>query len=310
MTFMALETALQHRISELVTQNRVLLFMKGTRHFPQCGFSATVTQILDGLVSDYQTVNVLKDPDIRQGIKEYSNWPTIPQLYVDGKFVGGCDIIREMYLAGELHEGLGVADELEAPKVSLTPAASEAFRAAAGEDAEEGGLRIEINGQFEYALSVDTPQPGDFVVEADGLKLLIDRASATRANGMSIDYSDAGESGFKIDNPNEPPRVKQLSVQELAQMRERGEAFELIDVRTEQEHGTASIEGARLLDDAGRGELLRLDKDTPLVFLCHHGQRSQAAAETFLQQGFTRVFNVRGGIDAWSREVDSSVPRY
>ncbi|MDD9945277.1 MAG: rhodanese-like domain-containing protein [Myxococcales bacterium] len=127
---------------------------------------------------------------------------------------------------------------------------------------------------------------------------------------MSIDYSDAGESGFKIDNPNEPPRVKQLSVQELAQMRERGEAFELIDVRTEQEHGTASIEGARLLDDAGRGELLRLDKDTPLVFLCHHGQRSQAAAETFLQQGFTRVFNVRGGIDAWSREVDSSVPRY
>ncbi|MET0386469.1 MAG: Grx4 family monothiol glutaredoxin, partial [Polyangiales bacterium] len=91
---MALESALQSRIQEVIASDRVVLFMKGTRNFPQCGFSATVAQILNGLVPQYKTVNVLTDPDIREGIKAYSEWPTIPQLYVDGKFVGGCDIVR------------------------------------------------------------------------------------------------------------------------------------------------------------------------------------------------------------------------
>ena len=79
--------------------------MKGTPQFPQCGFSATVVEILKRTgVSDYLAVDVLKDPEIRQGIKDYANWPTIPQLYVDGEFVGGCDIMREMYQSGELQQ--------------------------------------------------------------------------------------------------------------------------------------------------------------------------------------------------------------
>jgi len=96
------------RIDALVKDNRVLLFMKGERRFPQCGFSATAVQILDSLLSDYGTVDVLADPAIREGIKEYSSWPTIPQLYVDGEFQGGCDILREMYATGELQQKLGV----------------------------------------------------------------------------------------------------------------------------------------------------------------------------------------------------------
>ena len=99
-----MEEALRNRIAELVEGNRVVLFMKGTRNFPQCGFSATVVQILNELVPEYHTVNVLKDPDIREGIKEFSSWPTIPQLYVGGKFVGGCDIVREMFETGELKQ--------------------------------------------------------------------------------------------------------------------------------------------------------------------------------------------------------------
>jgi len=81
--------------------------MKGTKTFPQCGFSATVVEVLKRVGVDFQDVNVLADPDIREGIKEFSHWPTIPQLYVRGKFVGGCDIVREMYEAGELQELLG-----------------------------------------------------------------------------------------------------------------------------------------------------------------------------------------------------------
>ena len=90
-------------IHEQVTAHPVVLYMKGTPQFPQCGFSATVAEILKRCgVDDYYSVNVLADDEIRQGIKEYANWPTIPQLYVNGEFVGGCDIVRSMYESGEL----------------------------------------------------------------------------------------------------------------------------------------------------------------------------------------------------------------
>jgi monothiol glutaredoxin len=93
-------------IDNEVKTNDVVLFMKGTPTFPQCGFSGQVVQILDYLGVDYKGVNVLENIDVREGIKEYSNWPTIPQLYVKGEFVGGCDIIREMFQQGELQSYL------------------------------------------------------------------------------------------------------------------------------------------------------------------------------------------------------------
>jgi monothiol glutaredoxin len=95
----------QERIKEKVTGNRVVLFMKGTPQFPQCGFSALAVQVLTACgVKDFASVNVLADQEIREGIKHYANWPTIPQLYVNGEFVGGSDIMREMYEAGELQK--------------------------------------------------------------------------------------------------------------------------------------------------------------------------------------------------------------
>ena len=103
---MSLDEATRSRIASTIGSDHVVLFMKGDRRMPQCGFSATVVQILDTLVPDYTTVDVLADPDVRQGIKEFSSWPTVPQLYVDGDFVGGCDIIREMYQSGELQKTL------------------------------------------------------------------------------------------------------------------------------------------------------------------------------------------------------------
>ena len=90
------------QIDTLVKQHPVLVFMKGDRNFPQCGFSAQVVRILDSMLPEYTTVDVLQDQTIRDGIKEYSSWPTIPQLYLDGEFQGGCDIITEMYQSGEL----------------------------------------------------------------------------------------------------------------------------------------------------------------------------------------------------------------
>ena len=92
----------QARIAELVKANEVVLFMKGTPLFPQCGFSSRAVTILERLGANFETVDVLQDPEIRQGIKEYSDWPTVPQLYVKGEFVGGSDIMIEMYQSGEL----------------------------------------------------------------------------------------------------------------------------------------------------------------------------------------------------------------
>ena len=92
------------RIAEIVRADDIVLFMKGTALFPQCGFSSRAVAILDHLGATYQTVDVLQDPEIRQGIKEYSDWPTIPQLYVNGEFVGGSDIMMEMFESGELQE--------------------------------------------------------------------------------------------------------------------------------------------------------------------------------------------------------------
>jgi monothiol glutaredoxin len=97
-------SVVHERIKQDVASNPVVLYMKGTPVFPQCGFSAAVVQILSELGVKFKGIDVLTDPEIRQGIKEFSSWPTIPQLYVKGEFVGGCDIIREMFQAGELQQ--------------------------------------------------------------------------------------------------------------------------------------------------------------------------------------------------------------
>jgi monothiol glutaredoxin len=317
---MQLDSELKQRIEGLITSDRVVLFMKGTRHFPQCGFSATVTQILNKLVPQYATVNVLSDPGVREGIKAYSEWPTIPQLYVDGKFVGGCDIVREMFQDGELHTLLGVtppaateAAPRTAPKLTLSPAAKRAIESAKGDEA--GNLRLEITAEFEHALSIDEPEDDDFKIDAGGMIVLVDPDSAQRAEGVQIDFEegasdDASDTGgFKIENPNEPAKVRSLSAAALKQMIDSGEKFEFYDVRTPEERKLASIQGAKLLDEAALRHAEGLDKDTPLVFHCHHGGRSQAAAERFVREGFKRVYNLVGGIDAWSG-VDPSVPRY
>ena len=97
-----LDAALRTRLESLINGHKVMLFMKGTKHFPACGFSNAVVQILGKEGVPFETFNILSDADVRQGLKDYSSWPTYPQLYVDGKFVGGCDIVTEMHQNGEL----------------------------------------------------------------------------------------------------------------------------------------------------------------------------------------------------------------
>ncbi|NUP13130.1 MAG: Grx4 family monothiol glutaredoxin [Polyangiaceae bacterium] len=308
---MQLDEGVKNQIEKLIKEHRVMLFMKGNKSFPQCGFSATVVGILKELGVDFHATNVLADPALRDGIKAFSDWPTIPQLYVDGQFVGGCDIVREMHASGELANVLGAKVEpVKAPSITISEAAAKAFKDAAepGDDV----LRVEIDARFAVDLYFGPKKANDLTASSNGIAIAIDPASARRADGMKIDYVDGPQgAGFRIDNPNAPASVKQISAKELAAMLTADKAgVHLFDVRTDGERETASIEGSIHLDGEGRAKLEKLDKDAVVVFQCHHGVRSLAAAEHYLKQGFRRVYNLAGGIDAWSVDVDPKVPRY
>jgi monothiol glutaredoxin len=230
--------------------------------------------------------------------------------------VGGCDIVREMFVAGELHELFGVKqEEVKPPSITITPAARKALEAAqqtpeAGEEA--GMLRLAVSSKFEYELVLDEKKKGDFVVEAGGgVQVLVDRQSAQRADGTVIDFVNGPQGGgFRIDNPNEPGGVQSLSPKQAKAMLDKGEAKLLIDVRPDDERARAKIEGAKQLTSEVAAELDALDKSTPIIFHCHHGMRSRSAAERYAAEGFSKVYNLEGGIDAWSLEVDPKVARY
>ncbi len=297
-------------IKNAIEKNDVLLFMKGTREAPSCGFSARTIEVLESLMNEFSTVDVLAHPEIREGIKEFSSWPTIPQLYVKGEFVGGADIIGEMYESGELQKSLGLApDDAEPPKITITPSAQEALQGYIADSNEV--VLLEIDSDFQPGLSIG-PAPQMAILSKDkDITIALDRLSATRADGLVIDFIDTKEGkAFKLNNPNEPGKVKDLTVSGLQGKMERQEKLRLIDVRRPDEWDKARIEGAELLDSSLAEQLAELSKDTLLVFQCHHGHRSARAAEQYVQQGFKEVYNLVGGIDAWSQEIDPKISRY
>jgi len=309
---MALDEDIRQEITELIGANEVVLFMKGDRSAPQCGFSATVVGILDSMISEYHTVDVLSAPHIRDGIKTFSSWPTVPQLYVKGEFVGGCDIIQEMFGSGEIYKALGVDPlEIVQPTIEITATAAEALKQASAQHGGDGReLHLSVDATFQSHLSIAPRTPADIEAITSGVLLLLDPISASRADGITIDVSDTPDGqAFRVDNPN-APRIQAMSVQELKAALDANEAIELLDVRTPEERAIAAIPGAALLNEDEAARIESMPRDTKLVLHCHHGGRSQQAAEQFISLGFSQVFNVIGGIDAWSQEIDPDVPRY
>jgi len=309
---MSLDESTRGKIDSLINSHPVMLFMKGNRQAPQCGFSAKVVSILDDYLSDYETVDVLSDGEIREGIKAYSSWPTIPQLYVRGEFLGGCDIITEMAGAGELFAALGVEHpETVVPTIHITDEAAKMLKQAAAQNGGEGQcLHLSVSRDWQTSLSMSPQSSMDVQVDANGVILMVDQFSTVRADGISISLVETAEgNGFKVDNPN-APTLGEMSVQELKALMDSGESFEFIDVRTPKEFETARIPGAVLLDEAQYQRMMELPKQTKIVFICHHGPRGVNAGQQYISQGFTNVYNVTGGIEAWSSEIDPAIPRY
>lgn len=307
---MTISDATREKIENYLKQDRVVLFMKGTPQQPMCGFSAKTAGLLDSLLPEYASVDVLQDPEIREGIKVYGNWPTIPQLYIDGELVGGCDIVTQMFNTGELHEHLGMSKpDATPPEVTVTDAAAEKIREAM--QGHEGiGLHFSVDPNWQSQFNLAPAQGHEIAVKSNGITLLFDLASAQRARGAVIDWvSTVQGEGLTINLPEAPAPVHQMPVSELKEKLD-ADAIILVDVRPDDERARASIDGSMSLTGDNMRKLEAMPKDTAMAFICHTGQRSNVVGEHFRRQGFTRVSNVAGGIDAWSREIDSSIPRY
>jgi monothiol glutaredoxin len=261
---------------------------------------------LNDLEVEYATVDILShsNQDLRSGMKEYSEWPTFPQLYVEQEFVGGSDIVSQMFAAGELQQMLGVEmEEVPMPVITLTPAIVEAFQQATSQ--YPGVIRVDVNAQFQVDIGVGPAEQSDYVVESNGFSVHMTRGTAKRADGMKLDFNPG--MGVLVDNPNAPASVRQMDVNGLKDLMNSNETFVLYDVRTPQEMATASINGAIPFTV---DHLQGLEKDAVIVFHCHHGGRSMQAAQSILAEGYTNVFNLAGGIHAWSQQIDPSVPTY
>ncbi len=307
---MTLSDSTREKIEGLVGENRVVLFMKGTPKAPMCGFSSKTAGMLDSILGDYTSVDVLEDQDIREGIKVFGNWPTIPQLYIDAELVGGCDIVTAMFNSGELHDMLGVErPDRTPPEVTITDAAAAKILEAM--QGHEGiGLHFAVDAGFQSQFNVAPVEGHEIKVEANGVTMLFDAASAQRARGAVIDWvSTMQGEGLTIHLPEAPEPVRQMSVTELKEELDNNNVI-VIDIRPEDERARASLDAARPLDRETMAEIEAMPKDTALAFLCHHGNRSNIAAEHFRKNGFTNVANVAGGIDAWSKEIDSDIPLY
>ena len=308
---MSLEPALRSRIESILNANRVVLFMKGQPSMPQCGFSAKAVGALQDLGVEFDHVNVLADADIREGIKAYGEWPTIPQLYIDGELIGGSDIILQMAGNGELSSVLGLAaPDRTPPRITVTPAAVEMLRGALA-DSPGASLQLGIDARFQPNFQLAPHDDNAIAAESNGLRVQFDLASARRAEGITIDWvDDIRGKGLAIDNPNAPKAVQELSVRDADDQLRAG-SITVVDVRPADERAIAAINAPfETFDGDNRARLEALPKDTALAFLCHHGGRSAQAAEQFRALGFTKVSNITGGIDAWSNEVDNGVPKY
>lgn len=308
---MSLSATTRERIESLINQDKVVLFMKGTPQQPQCGFSAQTVSMLGGIVDHYATFNVLDDPEIREGIKEYSDWPTIPQLYIDRELVGGCDIVTSMFNSGELHDLLGVdKPDRTAPEISVSDEAAEHIRAALAGD-ENLAIHFSIDGNWQSQFHTAPASGHEISAEANGIQFLMDLNSAQRARGAHIGWNDSLQGhGLTIHLPEAPPQVKQIQVGQLQQRLQSEPDTLFLDVRNDSERQLAAIEGFQPLTQELMHRIDAMDRETSMVFLCHVGKSSQGTAEHYRKQGFTNVANVVGGINAWSLEIDQEVPTY
>lgn len=217
-----------------------------------------------------------------------------PLLCIRGGLVGGIEAVRQLESLGQLRELLSSPDAPLPPQIALSKAAAEEFRRALVEPGQ--CIRIAITAEYEHDLSLDTEQPDDVRLVLGDVPLLLDAESATRAEGLAIDWVETpdGDHAFRMDNPNRPEPVHLIDRAWLAANADKLDFF-VIDARTRAEYEAGHLSQARLLDATLIDELERLSHDTPLLFYCNGGVRSKKAAQRYLELGFAKVYCLSEG---------------
>lgn len=195
----------REQLDQLINSHKVVLFLKGTREKPQCGSSSGIVRILDLLLEDYATVDVAGQPEVLDALALYTNWPAVPQLFVNGEFVGGADVVREMHAAGEFRGVLGLPPlpEVGIPNVTITDAAAKVILDVMG-SMPNVELYLEVDALFRHSLSiVDRDERVTRRSVVNGIPLCFDAESAVRADGLVVETDASGKS-LRIENPNKP----------------------------------------------------------------------------------------------------------
>ena len=255
-----LDPALRSRIESILNANRVVLFMKGQPSMPQCGFSAKAVGALQDLGVEFAHVNVLADQEIREGIKAYGDWPTIPQLYIDGELVGGSDIVLQMAASGELSSVLGLpAPDRTPPSITVTPAAVEMLKGALA-DAPGAALQLTIDARFQpnFQLAPRRKRHRRRVQRPARAVRPGQRASRQRHHHRLGGRHP--RQGPAIDNPNAPKPVQEISVRDADDLVRAGN-ITLVDVRPADEREIAAVGVPfKTFDGNGRAELEALPR--------------------------------------------------
>lgn len=296
----ALDPELKQRIESQIASHDVVLYMKGTPKMPQCGFSAKTAGLLETVVgSDFVAYNVLEDEAIREGIKAFSDWPTIPQLYIRGEFVGGCDIIHEMYNAGELHPMLGLeVPDRTPPEIHITAEAMTQIQAFLDQYPDQF-LHFSVTPDWDARFEVGPRGGHEIAAEVDGLVVLMDLATAQKAKGATIDWIETMQgAGLKLDLPGAPPPVQSIDASTLQARLNAGEDLWVVDTRPEPDRQAKPLSFAKPLDADMMAQLKAADPMQPVVFVCHVGITSLKIAEHYRKQGLQQLFNLEGGVEA------------
>jgi len=297
---MPLDPEIKAMIDQQIASADVVLYMKGSPKMPQCGFSAKTAGMLDGLLNgQYAAYNVLEDERIREGIKVFSDWPTIPQLYIKGEFVGGCDIITEMYNAGELHEMLGLeVPDRTPPEITITDEAATQIKGFLDQYPGQY-LHFSVGSDWDARFEVGPRGGHEIATEAAGMTVLMDLATAQRAKGATIDWVESMQgSGLKLDLPGAPMPVQNMTATELQRRLNDGENLWLIDTRPEPDRKAKPVDFAKPLDAEWMAKLKDADPHQPVVFMCHVGITSLKIAEHYRKQGLQNLYNLEGGVEA------------
>jgi len=245
------------------------------------------------------------DPMFSEHVKDAGIRAHFPLLCVEGRLIGGLSVVSALQSLGKLAPLLELDSPGTVPTLAISVAAAERLtRAMTGTD---NCVRIVISPDFEHELALDSATPDDLVLSVGKLTCVLDRESASRADGVSIDWIEQGDTqGFRVDNPNQPEPLQWVDAAWLEANLGVTESLQIIDVRTRSEYADNPLPGAQNLDGELMDALEQTDRRTPLLFYCGNGLRSRTAAERYREMGFLKVYCLSGGLAALANATPSS----